>query len=558
MGEPSTTFTAKPIPSPDGRWQAWGFTDPANDLQTWQIRRNGTPGEFLEQIEFVYPTGIAWLPGGSGFFYDRYLAYPGCHGLYFHEVGTPQARDTCLLYHPEHPDWYYQPHVSPDGRWLAVSILNGSACNLLSVGRTDSPTYAMIPRFVGRYDVIHWGDGELICRTVEPDTPNGQLIAFALPADTGNIPTRRVILPAGDLPLLDAAPLGNGWVGSYFNEGRAELHLLDGQGQWRETIPLPGLGTVDTISSELAADCLHFAYTDYARPPQVYTWQPGDAFPLPENEATALAFDPNDFVTRACTVISADGTPIPFFLAQRRDGTPRPCPTILYAYGGMGYALTPRFSADVLAWLEMGGLYVSVCARGGGERGERWHQAAVGIHKQRTFDDVLAAARWLIDQGLTAPTKLGLWGISNGGLTAGACLTQAPDLFGAVVIESGLLDMVRYPDLGRGAGWLAEYGSPNDAQARAVLAAYSPLHAIRERVYPATLITTSDEDHRVGEAHSLEFAQALQAAQRGPAPVLLRVDPGGGHLDPPSQDAWLHRTAHRLAFFAVHLGLRQG
>ncbi|MCA9981252.1 MAG: S9 family peptidase, partial [Anaerolineales bacterium] len=172
------------------------------------------------------------------------------------------------------------------------------------------------------------------------------------------------------------------------------------------------------------------------------------------------------------------------------------------------------------------------------------HEAAVGLHKQRTFDDVLAVARWLIATGQTTPTQLGLWGASNGGLTAAACLTQAPELFGAVVLESALLDMLAYHRLGQGANWLAEYGSPDVPALRAVLAAYSPLHNVHGRVYPATLITTHEHDPRVGEAHSLRFAAALQAAQMGDAPITLRVYPGRGHGNLPAD--WLDFLADHL------------
>lgn len=555
------------IPSPDGRWLAWAITDPATDLQSWRVYPRDNPDATPETIESVYPTGIAWLPDGvgwnPGFYYDRYLPYPGGHGLYFHAIGTPQAEDTCHLYqpaHPNHPDHYYQPTVSPDGRWLAVSTLNGSAANLLTVGRTGSPTgratsptyQPLVSRFTGRYDVIHWRGDELICRAVEPDALNGQLIAFALAPPHA----RRTILPAGDLPLLDAAPLGDGWIASVLNRGVAELHRLDGQGGLLEKLPLPGLGTVEWMETNSETKHLRFAYTDFAQPARVFTWQPGQAESQPQEASPALPFDPADFVTAFHTVPSADGTPIPLFLAQRRDVTPTARPTFLHAYGGLGYSLTPRFSADGLAWMEMGGVLATVCARGGGELGEGWHQAGVGPTKQRTFDDVLAAARWLVETGVTTPGQLGLWGTSNGGLTAGACLTQQPHLFGAVVIESALLDMLDYPRLGRGAGWLAEYGDPDDPTARAVLAAYSPLHNIRSgTAYPATLITTSDNDPRVGETHSLRFAERLQDAQTGTAPVLLRVDPGGGHGDQPSPTQWLERAGERLAFFAVHLGL---
>jgi prolyl oligopeptidase len=552
---------AHTVPSPDGRWIAQATLDPATDLLTWQVRAANDPDEPLEDIRDAYPTGIAWTPDGEGFFYDRVLPFSGGHGLYFHAVGTSQRQDACFLYRPEQSKWYYQPHVSPDGRWLAVSVLNGSAANLLFVGRTDSPTYAVVPRFVGRYDILHWRRDELICRAVEPDAPNGHLLAFGLPGGE-----RTILLAESDLPLLDAAPLGDGWVASYLVRGSAELHWLDGTGKLRERLPLAGLGTVEWLESAQENATHHsatrnsqfatrFAYTDFARPLAVYTWQPGESTCTVEGDTPDLPFDPADFVIRSVTVPSTDGAPVPLFLAHRGDVIPADSPAILSAYGGLGHNLTPRFAADVLAWLEMGGLFVSVCARGGGELGAAWHQAAVGVHKQRTFDDVLAAASWLINQGMTTPSRLGLWGASNGGLTAGACLTQAPDRFGAVVIESGLLDMLDYPRRGRGQGWLAEYGDPDDPAQRTVLATYSPLHNVKERAYPASLITTSEHDPRVGEAHSLRFAQALVAAQCGPAPITLHVYPGSGHGDPPERVAWLDRATERLAFFAEHLGM---
>ena len=558
-------------PSPDGRWLVRAHLDPAADLLTWRIEpaaqdRDETPPEIVRHI---YPAGAAWLPDGRGFFYASPLPFGESHGLYFHRPGTSQQDDLCIFYQPEHPDWRYKAVVSPNSKWLAIVILNRGPANRLCLlpltGRMDEPDFLhVVSDFTGRYDPLHWRDDELICRAVEPDAPNGQLIAFRLAPPH----PRRTLLPAGDLPLLDAAPLGNGWVVSYLNAGASEVHWLGGEDATNETIPLPGLGTVEWLETTpevgflskvrllqkvrlLPEVQLLFAYTDFARPRQTYTWRPGDPQPQPTADAPDLPFDPTRFITRRAWATSADGAQIPLFLAHLRDVTPADRPTLLHAYGGLGYSLTPHFSADALAWMEMGGVYATVCARGGGEGGAAWHRAGVGLHKQRTFDDVLAAAHWLIAEGVTTPRQLGLWGASNGGLTAGACLTQQPELFGAVVIESGLLDMVNYHRLGQGAIWLAEYGNPTHPAQWAALAAYSPLHNIQPgRVYPPTLIVTHNHDPRVGEAHSLAFAQRLAAAQGGDAPVLLRLHPGSGHS--PEDNSW---AAERLAFLAEYLGL---
>ncbi len=540
-----------------GQWHATVTNHAGCDLHCWQLwqAENGS-GQPRERVTDIYPTSIAWRPDGSGFYYDRYLAYPGSHALYFHRVGAPQGADRCILYHAEHPGWRYLPAVSPDGRWLAVSILNGSAGNRLTLLPLPNDAAVtpieLIDHFTGRYEILHWQADRLIIRAIERSALTGRLVAIELEPPF----PQQTLVPAGALPLMNAVSFGAGWVVSYLNGGRAELHLLDEQGRQQATLPLPGLGTVTWLATAANPPQVRYSYADYVRPPQVYTWQPGDAASKPEGASLARAYDPAAFATCHLWFPSADGTAVPLFLLYRRDQPLTARPTLLTAYGGLGHAHTPHFSAEALTWAAMGGVYAAVCARGGGELGAAWHQAAVGIHKQRTFDDVLAAARWLIDQGITTPGQLGLWGVSNGGLTAGACLTQAPTLFGAVVIEAALLDMLDYPNLGQGADWVAEYGTPNDPAMRPLLAAYSPLHNIHPgRRYPATLITTHEHDPRVGEAHSHRFAQALQAAQSGPAPILLRVDPGSGHATQDTSAERLAAATDRLTFLAIQLGL---
>lgn len=582
--------------SPDGQWRATATNQTNSDLQCWQLWQGaGEAAQPQERITDVYPTGLAWRPDGSGFYYDRYLAYPGAHALYFHLVGTAQRQDRCLFYHAEHPTWYYQPTVSPDGRWLAITVFNHSANNqliLLSLcddpAVTEGPPIVIAPDFASRYDILHWLPNRLLLRIVEPDAPNGRLVVVDLHADSGerdressksvdsinsiprplprlqgrgldanSLTCSTVPLQPHTLPLVDAIPFDCGWVTHAWNGGCSELHLYDEQGHRQTTVPTPGLGTVLWLATTGDPPRLHYGYTDPVRPPQPYRWQPGQTSVQADGELHSLPYTPNDFLTRQEWISSADGTQVPLFLTHHRAVTLLNCPTLLTAYGGLGHAYTPHFSADAMTWLLAGGCYVTACVRGGSELGAAWHQAAVGAHKQRTFDDLLAVARWLIKQGITIPAKLGLWGSSNGGLTASACLTQAPQLFGAAVIESALLDMFEYPQLGSGATWLTEYGSPTDPTMQPALAAYSPLHNLQSgQHYPATLITTHECDPRVGAEHSVRFAAALQSVQGGAAPIMLRVDPGSGHSDGGDPAAQLAAATDRLTFLAIHLGLQ--
>jgi prolyl oligopeptidase len=244
-----------------------------------------------------------------------------------------------------------------------------------------------------------------------------------------------------------------------------------------------------------------------------------------------LAWQPQDYVTELHFVTSADGTRVPLFLTHRRDVQPTgEIPTLLYGYGGFTVSVGPMFKAEWLAWMERGALLAVASLRGGNEYGKAWHDAGRLANKQNVFDDFAASARWLAGSGWTDATHLGISGRSNGGLLVGAMLTQCPELFGAAIAEVGVMDMLRFHRFTIGWGWTSDYGSADDPEQFRWLRAYSPLHNIRPGVsYPPTLVTTGDHDDRVVPGHSFKFAAALQAAQAGDAPVVIRIDTDAGH-----------------------------
>jgi prolyl oligopeptidase len=209
------------------------------------------------------------------------------------------------------------------------------------------------------------------------------------------------------------------------------------------------------------------------------------------------------------------------------------------------------------------------CLRGGGEYGRAWHDAGRLADKQHVFDDAIAVAEWLtgsgeattvdgapVDAVWTAPGHLGLEGRSNGGLLVGAVMTQRPDLFGSCVPEVGVLDMLRFHEFTIGWAWISDYGDPREPDAFATLLAYSPLHNLREgTAYPPTLVTTGDHDDRVVPGHSYKFAAALQHAQGGDAPALIRIDTSAGHGAGKPVGKLIDERSDVLAFHAHHLGL---
>jgi prolyl oligopeptidase len=206
-------------------------------------------------------------------------------------------------------------------------------------------------------------------------------------------------------------------------------------------------------------------------------------------------------------------------------------PTLLYGYGGFNVSEMPHFSPHILLWLENGGVYAVANVRGGGEYGQKWHEAGMLMNKQNAFNDFNAAAQWLISNKYTRPERLAIRGKSNGGLLVAACMLQQPDLFGAVVCQAPVLDMLRHNTMTSYGGWKLEYGNAwtSSAMFRA-LYAYSPLHNVQRRTaYPPILVTTADHDDLVAPAHAMKFVATLQNRAARKYPVLLRVETKGGH-----------------------------
>ena len=210
-----------------------------------------------------------------------------------------------------------------------------------------------------------------------------------------------------------------------------------------------------------------------------------------------------------------------------------------------------------IVWLEQGGIYAVANLRGGGEYGREWHLSGTKERKQNVFDDFIAAAEYLIEDGYTSPDKLSIGGGSNGGLLVAAAILQRPDLFGAALPAVGVLDMLRYHQFTIGWAWASDYGSSEDPEGFEYLYAYSPLHNVKEGVeYPSTLITTADRDDRVVPAHSFKFAAELQEKHGGSNPVLIRIETDAGHGAGKPTSKIIEELADRWAFLASELGMK--
>ncbi|MBO0682294.1 MAG: S9 family peptidase, partial [Candidatus Dormibacteraeota bacterium] len=384
--------------------------------------------------------------------------------------------------------------------------------------------------------------------------PRGRVIAVDLRSpERGN--WTEVIPESGD-KLEGVSLVGDRLLAVYLRDAHTAVRVHDKDGAFLRDLELPGIGTAGGFGGERTDDETFFVFTGYTSPGTVYRYEAGSGtstvFRRPR-----VDFDPDAYQSRQIFFTSKDGTRVPMTLTHRRglelDGGN---PTFLTGYGGFNISVTPQFSPAIVAWLELGGVYAVANLRGGGEYGEEWHQAGMKLRKQNVFDDFIAAAEWLIEKRYTSSRRLAIGGGSNGGLLVGAAMTQRPELFGAVLPAVGVMDMLRFHRFTIGWAWVSDYGSPDDPEEFQALYAYSPLHNLRSgAAYPATLITTGDHDDRVVPAHSFKFAAALQSAQAGPAPILIRIDTDAGHgaLSPVSKT--IAEQADRWAFLAHVFGM---
>jgi len=557
-------------PSPDAKLLAYAIAQGGADWETVRVRRVATGEDLPDEISWVRFSDLSWTHDSKGFFYSRYPEPPKNkvleaaltgQAVYYHRLGTPQSDDPLIYQRQDHPSWIVNALVSDDGRYVFLRTYRGSDNNnqlhYIDLGSVASPKVTsgirpVVETLDAEYAPIGNYQSRVYVRT-DKDAPNRKVIAIDL---ENPAPEAWKTVVAEMSNAIESAALigGRVVVHSLVNvQSRLQLFGLDGIAEGE--IPLPGVGAVSDLNGRSDQYDVWFLFSSPLAPATAYRYDL-DSGGRMAFEPPAPPMDAAGFETRALFAVSKDGTRIPFFLTARkglkRDGRN---PAMLYGYGGFSISVLPAYRSDVPAWLELGGLFVSVNLRGGAEYGEAWHQAGYLEKKQNVFDDFIAVAEYLVKEHYTSPDRLGMMGGSNGGLLVGAVMEQRPDLFAVALPAVGVMDMLRYDRFTGGRLWATEYGSSADPRQFAFLIKYSPLHNVKAGTcYPATLVTTADHDDRVVPSHSFKFTAALQAEQSCDRPVLIRVETRGSHAYRPT-DRLIAERADQWAFAAAHLGV---
>ncbi|HEX6548100.1 MAG TPA: prolyl oligopeptidase family serine peptidase [Candidatus Dormibacteraeota bacterium] len=542
-------------PSQDGELAAFGISEGGDENSVLHLVETASSRVLDDRIPRCRAASVAFEPGNQAFLYTRY-PLPGevpegeetYHRRVFrHLVG--QSAETDVLIHREavKTHWPGPISISTSGRWAVMNVHTAYGENRVLLRAGEGAFRGVFE--AGGKECYAWFAGERLLAITNFEAPNYRLVEIdpARPASAD----WSDLVPESEHVLFGVAATAGSLLVHHLVDCSSRLARHRPDGEHIHDLAVPELCTVTGIGASAGVEDAYFSVERFTEPAAVWAVdREGEVAPLLKLEPPP-GFDPARYPVRQVWYRSRDGERVPMFLVGRASGHGIAAMT---GYGGFNNAMTPLWKPDLVPLLEAGGLFALPNLRGGSEFGERWHRAGNLARKQNVFDDFIAAAEWLIEQGLTSPERLAVYGRSNGGLLVGAALTQRPELFGAVWSGVPLLDMVRYEGFQIAQLWATEYGSAADAEQFGWLYAYSPYHHVRDGVrYPPVLLTCGEEDTRVDPMHARKMAARLQAAN--PAGLtLLRVERRGGHgqgkpvakLAEEDSDAW--------SFILHHLG----
>jgi len=561
--------------SESGKYVAYGISEGGSDWRDYYVLEVATRKPLGDHLEWVKFSGASWV-GDEGFFYNRYpqpesgkrmAGKNEFQKIYFHKVGTAQSEDKLIYEDNEHPLRRQGIGTTEDQRFEILSVSDSSAGkrgnSLFFRERGKSEAFTPIVAEIGddSYGVIENVKNGFLIET-DHGAPNGKVVLYDPQAKTW-----KDVLPERAEPLQGANTAGGKMFVTYLKDVTTRAYVYSLDGKLENEIQMPGVGSAGGFGGRMDDKFVFYSFTSFNYPPTIFKYDIATKKSTVFRTVDIPGFNAADYEVKQVFYNSKDGTRVPMFITYKKglklDGNN---PTVLYGYGGFNVTNGPGFSALRIGLLEQGVIYASANMRGGGEYGEKWHEAGTKLKKQNVFDDFIAAAEYLIAQKYTSPAKLAIQGGSNGGLLVGAVSNQRPELFRAVIEQAGVMDMLRFHCFTIGSAWISDYGSSgircgagrppeqNEAQFKALLA-YSPIHNIKTGTkYPSTLITTADHDDRVVPAHNFKYAAALQAGQGGNNPILIRIDTKSGH-GASSTTKTLEQQTDIFAFLFKNLGV---
>lgn len=539
--------------SRDGELVAYGIRQGGADETTINFMEVTTRKELGDRLPLARYFGIAIKPDKSGFYYSRFLKEGP--RVFYHEFGTDIENDARIFGDGYGPETIIGSSLSEDGKYLTISVSHGSAAKKVEVYSQNIESNGPIVPIVNDLEATFGGGvgGDTLFLLTNWQAPNRRIVAVDLKKPArGNWKT---IVPEGSSVISGFSMAGGRLFVNYLENVIQRIRVFSPEGKSLREIKFPTIGS-GGISGRWSSDEAFMTFNSFGTPPTIYSYDVSTG-KRREWARINVPIKAKDIEVKQVWYQSKDGTRVPMFVAHRKglklDGRR---PTLLTGYGGFRVSQSAGYSARALYWIENGGMYALPNLRGGGEFGEKWHQAGMRDRKQNVFDDFIAAAEWLIKSNYTNPAKLAISGGSNGGLLVGAAMTQRPELFQAVICSYPLLDMVRYHKFLVARFWVPEYGSSEDPDQFRYLHAYSPYHQVKKGTkYPAVLFITGDSDTRVDPLHARKMTALVQASTGSYKPVLLHYDTKAGHSGGTPVAKQVEDLTDQLAFLFWQLGI---
>jgi prolyl oligopeptidase len=528
-------------PSPDGTKIAMSISVGGSEAGSLHVL--GLDGKELEPVipNVQRGTGggdLAWTADSKGFYYTRYPSpgerpaneLDGWLTVWSHTLGTPIAQDKFELGKDLPKIAEIQLASDKSGRVIAT-VQNGDGEAFRHYVH-DATGWRQLDDWNDHIVAVEFGPKDDFWVVSRDKAPRGKLLRLGAHAKSGAAAT--VVVPEGKDALVvefdehhNLVTFGDRVFAIYQLGGPSELRAFTFDGKPAAVPPQPPIGTVGT--PVVWKNAVLYPASSYVTQWAYHLFDPvrHTVSELPDL-LPKIAVDLSAFDVSREMATSKDGTQVPLNIVWPK-GAPKDgsTPCLVTGYGGYGVNITPRFLGAFSPLLKRGVCFVEINLRGGGEFGDAWHQALT--HKQNVFDDLTAALEYMVAHKYSSSDKLAIFGGSNGGLLMGAMITQHPELVHAVVSEVGIYDMLRVELSPNGAYNVTEFGSVADEDQFKALYAYSPYHHVVPRAYPAILMTTGANDPRVSPWQSRKMIAALQAAQTGPAPILLRTSDAAGH-----------------------------
>jgi len=564
------------VPSFGGKYVAAAISKNGSEdaeARVFEVATGKPLRDVVPRVNFATAGGsITWKFDNSGFYYTRYpqgneRAPEDANfyqQIYFHKLGTPSRQDVYILGRNFPRIAEIQLHASDDGRWLLASVGNGDGGQFAHYLMDAQKHWTQLTHFEDGIVAVKFGVADAALYLLSrKDAPRGQILR--LPLSHLNLDEAQVVVPQtpGGPEEADRASIENFVPTSkrlYVIDivgGPSRLRVFDKQGKALPAPVLPPVSAIGQVVSVGGGEVLFYVST-FLEPPTLYRFDASTGTTTRSStQSSAVRFEDAEVVRDFA--ISKDGTRVPLNIIRRKgttlDGTH---PALLTGYGGYSINTKPTFTGSFARlWLDQGGIFVETNLRGGAEYGEEWHQSGKLTRKQNVFDDFLACAQYLIDRNYTTPSRLAVLGGSNGGLLMGAAFTQRPELFRAVVSYVGIYDMLRVERDPNGAFNVTEFGTVKDPEQFKALYAYSPYHHVKDgTAYPAILMPTGENDHRVNPMQSRKMIARLQAADSSGRPILLRTSSSAGHGIGTSLDERIEQDADVFSFLFDQLGVQ--